>query len=51
MSSNYIVNSKIIKSVCVQTQLNSIYYIEIHVSTYLRSSLSSSVLTIFKDQL
>jgi hypothetical protein len=27
-----------IKSVSVQTQLNSIYYIELHDSTYLRSS-------------
>ena len=25
--------------VCVQTQLNSIYYIELHVSTYLKSGL------------
>jgi hypothetical protein len=27
-----------IKSISVQTQLNSIYYIELYVSTYLRSS-------------
>jgi hypothetical protein len=32
-----------IKSVSVQTQLNSIYYIELHVSTYLRSSSGSQL--------
>ena len=51
MPSDCIVNSKTNKSVCVQTQLNYIYYIEIHVSTYLRSYLSSSFLSMFKDQL
>ena len=32
-----------IKSVSVQTQLNSIYYIKLHVSTYLRSSSGSQL--------
>jgi hypothetical protein len=30
-----------IQSISVQTQLDSIYYIELHVSTYLRSSSGS----------
>jgi hypothetical protein len=32
-----------IKTVSVQTQLNSIYFIEVHISTYLRSSLASQL--------
>jgi hypothetical protein len=35
-----------IKSISVKTQLNSIYYIELHVSTYLR--LSSGSQLVFK---
>ena len=43
MSSRYGVNSTKIKSVPVQTQPNSIYYIEPQDSTYLRSSSGSQL--------
>ena len=38
-----VVNSNKIKPISVQTQINSIYYIELHVSTYLRSSSGSQL--------
>jgi hypothetical protein len=41
LSFRRVVNSTKIKSVSVQTQLSSIHYVELHVSTYIRLSLGS----------
>jgi hypothetical protein len=43
ISPGCVVNTTRIKSISVQTQLNSIYYIVLHVSTYLRSSSGSQL--------
>lgn len=43
MSSRCVVNSIKIKQTPVQTELNSIYYRELHVSTYLRPSSGSQL--------
>jgi hypothetical protein len=40
-----------IKSVFVQTQLNSTYYVELHVSTYLKSSSDSESLKHIEEEI
>jgi hypothetical protein len=51
MSSGFLLRIPKIQSISVQTQHNSIYYIELHVSTYLRSSSGSQLVLCLKDQL